>query len=172
VAKIARDLRPVGSGWPAVTLLDFKAGFEDAARGAITSVDRVLVAVDPTTAAVRMAGDLSRMVAEIRRGTPPATRHLRSPDLVLLAERVFADARVRGVSAVLTRTRSSATEEYLPAPSRIQECGRPVSEDRAIERWLRGDLALRCSARERPDPGTAAERCRNERESSLHMTMK
>ena len=48
VAKIARDIRLHQSGEQPVTLVDFKAGFEDSARGAITSLDWAIVVVDPT----------------------------------------------------------------------------------------------------------------------------
>lgn len=153
VAKIARDVRVVPNGSPVVTLLDFKAGFEDAARGAITTVDRALVTVDPTIASIRMARDLSAMVAAIRSGQAPATKHLESQDLVLTAERVFAGARVRGVNAVLSRTHSLRAEEQLRTA--LMNAGMSADavfpDDRAImEQWLRGErlrsLPLRASA--------------------------
>jgi len=50
VAKIARDFQIHMEGEPLVTLVDFKAGFEDTARGAITSLDWAIVIVDPTLA--------------------------------------------------------------------------------------------------------------------------
>ena len=39
IAKITRDVRLQVGGEQPVTLLDFKAGFEDSARGVLTGVD-------------------------------------------------------------------------------------------------------------------------------------
>jgi CO dehydrogenase nickel-insertion accessory protein CooC1 len=140
VAKIARDLRVDGIG-PTVTVVDFKAGFEDAARGALTTVDQALVVVDPTTAAVRMARHLATMVDEIQRGVPPATRHLERTELVELANRLFKEARVRRVSSVLNRIGNPGTEAYLRGA--LEGSGAPVvavfpEEPGIAEQWLRG----------------------------------
>jgi CO dehydrogenase nickel-insertion accessory protein CooC1 len=139
IAKIVRDLRLTGLGPDDVTLVDFKAGFEDSARGALTTLDWALAAVDPTGASLQMAVHLRRMVAEMRQGVPPATRHLERADLVELAIRQFRDARVRGVLAVLNRVANSATEEYLRRA--LAGEGPPVvavlGEDPSIqEQWL------------------------------------
>jgi CO dehydrogenase nickel-insertion accessory protein CooC1 len=141
VAKIARDLRVNGIG-PTVTVVDFKAGFEDAARGALTTVDWALVVVDPTTAAVGMARHLAGMVNEIHRGVLPATRHLERPELVELANRLFTEARVRGVSAVLNRIGNPATEAYLRGA--LEGSGASVlavfpEAPTITEQWLRGE---------------------------------
>lgn len=140
VAKVARDLRVDDQGPSPVTLVDFKAGFEDAARGALTTVDRAVVAVDPTTAALGMARHLTALVAEVRRGTPPATRHLTS-ELVELANRLFRQARIRGVAAALSRVPTRAAEAHLRRG--LEDGGPPVAavfpEDQAIgEQWLTG----------------------------------
>lgn len=142
IAKIARDLRVTGAGSNRVVLVDYKAGFEDSARGALTSLDWAMAVVDPTTAALQMAQHLSEMVREIRMGVPPATRHLGEPGLVELAERLFRESRVRGVAAVLNRVGSPARERHLRAV--LGESGVPVAgvfgEDASIqERWLRGE---------------------------------
>ena len=97
VSKIARDLRIGELGEKFVTLVDFKAGFEDSARGAVTSLDWALVVVDPTTAAIQMAANMREMVDEIRAGGLPATRHLETPDLVEWANRIFREATIRDV---------------------------------------------------------------------------
>jgi len=141
VAKIARDVRVTNHGPHPVCLVDFKAGFEDAARGALTTVDWAIVAVDPSTAALQVARHLGRMIVDIRRGVPPATRHLESVELVRLALRVFSDARIRGVSAVLSRVATPVTEAYLRTT--LTTSGVPVAavftEDPAVgEQWLRG----------------------------------
>jgi CO dehydrogenase nickel-insertion accessory protein CooC1 len=141
IAKIARDLRVTGMGPDGVVLVDYKAGFEDSARGALTSLDLVLSVVDPTTAAVQMAIHLARMVSEIRAGVPPATEHLESRELVDLAVRLFSEARVEGVLAVLNRVPNQDAEDYLR--DALERGGVPVvgalGEDRTIQaQWLRG----------------------------------
>lgn len=113
IAKIARDFRLKADGSPPVTLVDFKAGFEDSARGVITSLDWVIVVVDPTNAAVQMAAHMRDMVDRIKAGSPPATEHLQSPELVALAKRLFKESSVRGVLVVLNRVRDDDTESYL-----------------------------------------------------------
>lgn len=142
IAKIARDLRVTGLGPAGVTLVDFKAGFEDTARGAITPLDWALAVVDPTSAAVQMAVHLARMVRAIRGGAPPATCHLASRELAELAIRLFRQSRVRGVGAVLNRVADPETETYLRAA--LAEGDVPVlgilEEDARIQaQWLRGD---------------------------------
>jgi CO dehydrogenase nickel-insertion accessory protein CooC1 len=141
VAKIARDLRVTENGERPVVLVDYKAGFEDAARGAVTSVDWGLAVVDPTTAAIRMAWHLAAMVTEMERGVPPATRHLDSPELVEIAVRLFRDARVRGVLAVLNRVPARTTETYMR--NELRGSGARIAsvfdEDTGIAvQWLRG----------------------------------
>ncbi len=142
VAKIARDLRVSGHGLDPVTLVDFKAGFEDAARGVLTSVDWALVVVDPTTAALQVARDLASMVKEIRGGVPPATRHLEREEQVEEAIRLFREARVQGVRSVLNRVPTEATEAYLREA--LKESGADpvgVLREEAVvaEQWLRGE---------------------------------
>ncbi len=151
VAKIARDLRVSDHGLRPVELVDFKAGFEDAARGVLTSVDWALVAVDPTTAALRVAKDLAEMVTEIRRGVPPATRHLERAEQVEAAERVFAEARVQGVRSVLNRVPTRATETYLREALResgVDPVGVFRDDSSVAEQWLRGE-ALHSEAMKR-----------------------
>jgi CO dehydrogenase maturation factor len=141
IAKIARDLRIEADGADRVTLVDFKAGFEDSARGAITSLDRALVIVDPTRAAIEMAAHLRDMVAAIQAGVSPATRHLESPELVQIANRIFRDSKVRDVLVVLNRVRDEEMESYLTQA--VEEKGiEPLGviyEDPSIAlSWLKG----------------------------------
>jgi CO dehydrogenase maturation factor len=113
VAKIARDLQIHSEGEPVVTLVDFKAGFEDTARGAITSLDWVIIIVDPTLAAIEMASDMCDMVARLKAMELPATMHLESPELVAIANRIFKEARINGVLSVLNKVQNAETENYL-----------------------------------------------------------
>lgn len=142
VAKIARDLKLNEFGEHPVTLVDFKAGFEDSARGAVTSLDRVLVIVDPTQAAMKMARDMKAMVREIKAGTPPATQHLEFPELADLARRLFWEARIEDVHFVLNKVADKETEDYMRAKlaeEGIEPLGiirRAPSISRA---WLRGE---------------------------------
>lgn len=142
VAKIARDLTLSGFGEHPVTLVDFKAGFEDSARGAVTSLDWILVIVDPTQAAIKMAVDMKAMVREIKAGTPPATQHLEFPELAELARRLFREARIKDVLFVLNKVDDEETEAYLCqalAGEGIEPLG-VIHRHSAIARsWLRGE---------------------------------
>jgi CO dehydrogenase nickel-insertion accessory protein CooC1 len=141
VAKIARDLRVAEVGPDDVVLVDYKAGFEDSARGALVSLDWALAVVDPTTTAVQMAIHLAQMAAEIRAGVPPATRHLEDARLVDLAVRLFREASVLGTLCVLNRLRDAATGRYLRRA--LQEHNVPVlgafqEVPEIQDQWLRG----------------------------------
>jgi len=113
VSKIARDLRIHGYGESLVTLVDFKAGFEDSARGVITSLDWAIVVVDPTNAAIQMAADMRHMVDQIKAGVLPATGHLEDPKLVEAANRVFREANIKGVLSVLNKVGDEEMENYM-----------------------------------------------------------
>ncbi|MEJ2237545.1 MAG: hypothetical protein P8Y10_15300 [Gemmatimonadales bacterium] len=142
ISKITRDVRfHIGEETP-VTLIDFKAGFEDSARGAVNSVDWILVVVDPSNAAIRLAFDMKRIVELTRAGVPPATDHLDSPNLVSLARRLYRQARISDVFVVLNRVRDDEIEAYLV--DRLSEGGiEPIGaipEDPALTTaWLKGD---------------------------------
>lgn len=141
ISKIARDVRlHIGDTVP-VTLIDFKAGFEDSARGAVNSVDWMVVVVDPSNAAIQLAFDLKQMVEQTRAGIQPATEHLDSPDMVALARRFFSEAKVEDVFVLLNRVRDDEMESYLL--ERLAEGGMEpigaIPEDPAITTaWLRG----------------------------------
>lgn len=141
IAKIARDLRVVSRDGPPVMLLDFKAGFEDSARGAITSLDWALVIVDPTVASVEMAAHMRDLVTQVQAGALPATRHLERPELIALANRLFREAPIKGVLCVLNRVREGEVEAYLRqklAERGIQPIG-TIPDDPAVSvAWLKG----------------------------------
>ena len=113
ISKIARDLRIVAEGNHPVTLVDFKAGFEDSARGVITTLDWAIVIVDPTSASLQMAVNMKDLVDQIKAGVLPATSHLDSPALVAVANRIFQEATIKGVSFVLSRIEDETMEAYL-----------------------------------------------------------
>lgn len=142
ISKIVRDLRVSDIGPCDVTLVDYKAGFEDSARGALTSLDWAVAVVDPTTASMQMAAHLARTIAEMRQGKPPATRHLDRIELVVLATRLFHEARIKGVVAVLNRVPHAAVERYVLdalGGDGVSVAG-VLGEDPALqERWLRGE---------------------------------
>jgi CO dehydrogenase maturation factor len=141
ISKIARDLRIVAEGGHPVTLVDFKAGFEDSARGVITTLDWALVIVDPTSASLQMAENMKELVDQINARILPATAHLESPDLVALANRVFKEATIKGVFFVLSKIEDEATEAYLR--EKLAEKGiRPIGTIRRSPSislsWLKG----------------------------------
>jgi CO dehydrogenase nickel-insertion accessory protein CooC1 len=141
ISKIARDLRLSEAGDSAVTLVDFKAGFEDSARGVITGLDWALVIVDPTRAAIEMAANMKDMFHKTKAGFLPATAHLGSPHLVEMANKAFREACIKGVLFVLNKVEDTATRSYLR--EKLREKGiRPIGvvhRDPLISRaWLRG----------------------------------
>jgi CO dehydrogenase nickel-insertion accessory protein CooC1 len=140
LAKIARDLRiHLGDREP-VTVVDFKAGFEDSARGVITGLDWILVVVDPTTAAIRMAVDMRDTVRTLADGGQPATAHLESPELADVARAIYREAELGGVLVVLNRVADDAMEESLIALLRregIEPVGAIRDDDLLRHAWLR-----------------------------------
>lgn len=142
VAKIARDLEVVRGGRDVLTLLDFKAGFEDGARGVLTTLDWVLVVVDPTTAAVDLAHHVDGAVRAIRSGAAPATRHLQDPALADIARGYYRDARVRGVLCVLNKVPDAASEAFLRqalAGRGLAPVGVLHDDRRVVAAWMRGE---------------------------------
>lgn len=141
LVKIARDLT-IRDGDHPVLLVDFKAGFEDTARGAITSLDYAIVVVDPTQAALQMAIHMRDMVRAIHAGGLPATHHLAQPELVAIANRLYREARIKEAVCVLNKVTDEATEETMRtvlAEAGLSPLG-VVYDDPAITRaWLRGE---------------------------------
>ena len=113
ISKIARDLVVHNEEIEPVMLIDFKAGFEDTARGAVTSLDWGIVIVDPTTASLRLSHDMNQMVQDIQADVLPATAHLENLDLVNIANKAFIEATIKNVFFVINKTPNSETESYL-----------------------------------------------------------
>jgi CO dehydrogenase maturation factor len=141
VAKIARDLRIHGYGANPVTLVDFKAGFEDSARGAITSLDWAIVVIDPTNAAIQMASDMVNMVQQMKAGVLPATQHLESPELVEIANMLFRESNIKDVLFVLNRVHDEDMEDYVRSKLRerdITPIGAILEDPSIAMAWLKG----------------------------------
>ena len=141
VAKIARDLQIFIQDESPVTLVDFKAGFEDSARGVLTSLDWAIVVVDPTTVSVEMAANMKHMIEQIQADVLPATAHLKIPELIAQANKIFTEACIENVWFVLNRVQSVEEEEYLR--QRLKEKGIDpigvIHQYPAISRsWLKG----------------------------------
>ena len=115
VSKIARDLIINVGGKVPLTLVDFKAGFEDTARGVITSLDWAIVIVDPTVASVEMAANMRDMIDQIKNGKLPATQHLENLSLVAIANQMFSEAKIKGALIVLNKIQNKEIENYLKA---------------------------------------------------------
>ena len=113
MTKIARDFALETDGLQPVTVVDFKAGIEDASRGVITSLDWVVVVIDPSYAGVRAAITMQTLLEQMHAGHLPATRHLRSPELVRLTEEAYRTARTKGVVYVLNKVPDVETEHRL-----------------------------------------------------------
>lgn len=125
MTKIARDFA-VSSGEPdpkdfelgcpdpdIVTLIDFKAGVEDATRGVVTNLDWALVVVEPSHAAVRMAVTMKNLLAQLHAGHPPATQHLPSQELADLVSQAYQSARINDACYVLNKVPDADTERLL-----------------------------------------------------------
>ena len=142
ISKITRDLKIKKSGKALLTLIDIKAGLEDPARGVITSLDQAVVVVDPSTASIQVAADIKNVVARIKSGELPATRHLDKPELVEMANRIFLNAKIKSVLVILNKIKNKETESYLRAKLKkegIEPAG-TIRQDGSISlSWLRGE---------------------------------
>jgi CO dehydrogenase nickel-insertion accessory protein CooC1 len=141
VSKIARDLKIRYRKQAPVTLLDFKAGFEDTARGVITNLDWAIVLVDPTIAAIEMATSMRDMIGQIKNGRLPATQHLENMDLVAMANKIFTEARIKGVLVLMNKVKNSQMEKYLRtklAERGIEPSGVIYEEALISNAWLMG----------------------------------
>jgi CO dehydrogenase maturation factor len=141
VAKIARDLRIHIQGESPVTLVDFKAGFEDTARGVLTGLDWAIVVVDPTATSMEMAANMKHMLEQIQADVLPATAHLKSPELVALANKIFTEACIEDIWFVLNRVRGFEEEEYLRqrlSEKGIEPIGVVHQHPSISHSWLKG----------------------------------
>lgn len=141
ISKIARDISVRVDAEPLVTLIDFKAGFEDSARGVVTGLDWLIVVVDPTQASLALASDIKQMVEGVRTGQLPATSHLEDPALVALANRLFQEARLQEALFVLSRIPNERTESFVRrklAAHGIEPIGTLYEDPTIAEAWLTG----------------------------------
>jgi CO dehydrogenase nickel-insertion accessory protein CooC1 len=140
IAKIARDVI-LASEDQLITLIDFKAGFEDSARGVMANLNWAIVVVDPTVASVAIAANLREMVIKIKQDILPATAHLENPEMVALANRIFTEASIESVFVVLNRVPNPEVENYLRdqlADHALEPIG-VIHEDASIPlAWLKG----------------------------------
>jgi CO dehydrogenase maturation factor len=172
INKIARDVRLSMQVSEPVTLVDFKAGFEDSARGAITGLDWVLTVVDPTHASIQMARHMKTMVKKMKAGVRPATEHLEDPLLVELAQKLFREASLKGIFAVLNRIADQETGDYLRnvlQEGGVETIGSFPEDPGLTHSWLKGKLIesdeLEASAKEIV---TEIERAEMESTASTH----
>jgi CO dehydrogenase maturation factor len=141
IAKIARDLKILFKEEKPVTIVDFKAGFEDSARGAVTSLDWVIVVIDPTTAAIEMAFNMQDMVEQIKADVLPATSHLETDEMVFWANKYFTESTIQNVFFILNQIQSAEMEGYIRerlAEHDIQPLGVIYREDGISTSWLKG----------------------------------
>lgn len=141
MTKVARDLSIDDGDEAPVMLVDCKAGYEDSARGVVTGLDWALVVVDPTVAGMQMAYSMHHMAQQMRLGALPATRHMRRPERIEMANAIFRQAKLRGVLAILNKVKDQGTQEFMQ--SKLSKWGiRPIGairEDPAVSQaWLQG----------------------------------
>lgn len=141
MTKVTRDVTVSDASQPMVTLVDCKAGYEDSARGVIAGLDWALVVVDPSVPGVEMALTMHQMFQQMQAGARPATAHMNMARRIGWANRIFAEARLQGVFAVLNRIHSPEVYGCLAdvlIPRGVKIIGSlPFSADIA-ESWLRG----------------------------------
>ena len=113
VAKIARDFRVNLDGRLPVTLIDFKAGLEDTARGVVTSLDMIVFVIDPSLVSVEMAVNMKEIVKSIQLHNKPATAHLEDPELVGWANQFYENSHIAGIRFLLNRINSNEEERIL-----------------------------------------------------------
>lgn len=142
IAKIARDVRLVRDGNPIVTVLDFKAGLEDTARGVITDLDVAVAVVDPSITAIQIARDLSATVRAIQSGTAPATAHLDDESLAEIMRATFARCHLGGVFAILNKVPNLEAEQFLReelASDHLHLLGSINSDPEIVKAWMLGE---------------------------------
>lgn len=113
MTKIARDFSLETEGARPVTLVDFKAGVEDASRGVITALDWLVVVIDPSYAGVRAAITMQSLVDQMRAGHTPATKHFRSAEFVNLTLEAYRHPQTKGMVYVLNKVPDVETEHQI-----------------------------------------------------------
>ncbi len=142
ISKITRDLKISGIGEYPVTLVDLKAGLEDPARGVITSMDWIIVAVDANNASIQIAIDIKNIVGQIKQGVLPATRHLENEELVKMANKIFLNARIEDVLAVLSKIKGKEEEAYIKGKlikGGVEPIGIIYEDTSVSTSWLKGE---------------------------------
>jgi CO dehydrogenase nickel-insertion accessory protein CooC1 len=141
ISKIARDLRFHSEADNLVTLIDFKAGFEDTSRGVITGLDWIIAVVDPTNAAIQMAVHMKEMIEKIQAGQPPSVEHIEDPQLAELAKKLFKEATIKGLHVVLNRIRNHEMETYIRERMErhsLEITGIILEDPSVTTHWLQG----------------------------------
>jgi CO dehydrogenase nickel-insertion accessory protein CooC1 len=124
-----------------VTLIDFKAGFEDSSRGVVTGLDLLIVVVDPTQASLTLSRDISGMLEGLRAGKLPATAHLDDPELIAMAQRLYQESRLRETLFLLSKVPDEETERFLRqqlARDGIEPIGTLYEDPAIAHAWLHG----------------------------------
>jgi len=141
VVKIARDFRVNTDGVPAVTLIDFKAGLEDTARGVVTSLDLVVFVIDPSLVSVEMASNMKEIVKSIQTHGRPATAHLEDPELIEWANRFYEDSNLVGIHFILNRISSQEEDKIIREALKqegIEPCCMIHQNSDISSAWLKG----------------------------------
>jgi len=149
MTKIARDFAFEPEGMAPVTIVDFKAGAEDASRGVITSLDWIVVVLDPSYAGIRAAATMKTMLDQMRAGYLPATQHLASPEQADVIRRAYREARTKGALYVLNKVPDAETERLMRQrllESQIEALA-SIREDPGLRRsWLHGECLQSAAA--------------------------
>lgn len=141
MVKVARDLQVCKGNEPYLLLVDFKAGLEDSSRGALVSMDQIVVVCDPSTAGLQTAITLQQVIRSQKTGAAPSTRHLEQVQMADLMIELFRQTKVKALHTVLSKVPDSETESYmlgeLKKAGMNAICSVPNSPD-LRSAWLRG----------------------------------
>lgn len=141
MVKVARDVQVRKGNEPYLLLIDFKAGLEDSSRGALVSMDQIVVVCDPSTAGLQTAITLQQVIRSQKTGAAPSTRHLEQVQMADLMIELFRQTKVKALHTVLSKVPDSETESYmlgeLKKAGMNAICSVPNSPD-LRSAWLRG----------------------------------
>jgi CO dehydrogenase nickel-insertion accessory protein CooC1 len=113
IAKISRDLKINVRNEPSLTLIDFKAGFEDTARGILANINLAVVIIDATTTSVDIAVRMKNIVNSIKSGELPPTNHLSDPKAIEIANKSFNESKIKDVVVILNKMPSIKAESII-----------------------------------------------------------
>jgi CO dehydrogenase maturation factor len=141
MAKIARDVEFHMDGDAPLTLVDFKAGFEDSARGAIVTLDYAIVVVEPTRPSIEIAKEMRNLTYQIRAGISPATQHYERAEQVELANYFYRHSRLKDTFCILNKVNNAQENDLIEdelRTSKLKCLGSLPATPLIVHHWFKG----------------------------------